>query len=51
MAFLPLEGPKATLIVPTFTSIVIFFGLRKIQSDLDLKLGPFKKSNLEKTAG
>jgi len=39
------------LIVPTFTSIIIFFGLRKIQSDLDLKLGPFKKSNLEKTAG
>lgn len=34
------------LVVPSMTSFIVFLGLRKIQSDLDLKLGPFKECNL-----
>lgn len=35
------------LLVPSLTSLIVFLGFKKIQSDINLKVGPFKEKILE----
>lgn len=39
------------LVAPSITSFMVYLGLKKIQSDLDMKLGPFRESSLVKSVG